>query len=187
MAKTEVLLGKRLAVHNELDGLNQGDFIHLSKEENDRLLALSKTSKLINDGSDGESTYVENDELEVIVKDIVEADVPFTRRNALIRVDSEGRKVSQSKVDVTDNGTINIPSGEEYLIGGLPVTGDVRYRFSQVVPESTWNINHNLGKFPAVIIMDYYGVEYESSIKHTDINNLTISFSNPFSGYADLN
>jgi hypothetical protein len=134
-------------------------------------------------------TYVDekDTEFKIAIKDIVKANAPFTRANALIRVDALGRNVSQSKVDVTDSGSINIPEGESYLVGGAAITQDKKFRFSQVVPELTWNINHNLGKFPAVIIMDYYGVEYESSIKHTNINNLTISFSNPFSGYADLN
>ena len=57
-----------VSIHNELEGLNDGDYIHLTQEEKDKFDSLpntfaSKTSDLTNDGADGTSTYVETDEL----------------------------------------------------------------------------------------------------------------------------
>ena len=42
-------------------------------------------------------------------------------------------------------------------------------------------------KKPTVIITDTAGTLYEGAIFYNDDNNLTITFSAPFNGYADLN
>jgi hypothetical protein len=44
-----------------------------------------------------------------------------------------------------------------------------------------------MNKFPSVTITDTAGTSYEGTIKYIDNNNLTITFSAPFKGYADLN
>jgi hypothetical protein len=59
---------KGVQVHNELEGLNDGDYIHLTQEEKEKFDELpnsfaTNTSDLINDGADGTSTYVETEEL----------------------------------------------------------------------------------------------------------------------------
>ena len=50
-----------------------------------------------------------------------------------------------------------------------------------------WEINHNLGKFPSVSIVDSAGTVVIGDVSHTDINNLTISFASGFAGTAYLN
>lgn len=64
---------------------------------------------------------------------------------------------------------------------------DKYVRYVQGVTSDVWVINHNMNKYPAVSVMDNAGTEYEGDIKHTDNNNLTITFSTAFSGFADLN
>ena len=59
---------KTIKIHNDLQGLNDGDYIHLTQEEKDTFDYLTdnfpvNTSDLINDGADGTSTYVETEEL----------------------------------------------------------------------------------------------------------------------------
>jgi hypothetical protein len=59
---------KGVQIHNELEGLNDGDYIHLTQEEKEKFDELpnsfaTNTSDLINDGADGTSTYVETEEL----------------------------------------------------------------------------------------------------------------------------
>lgn len=61
------------------------------------------------------------------------------------------------------------------------------YHYSSDIKRSVWNIQHNLGKIPSVVITDSVGTVYEGSIIHINNNNLTITFSAPFEGYADLN
>lgn len=69
---------------------------------------------------------------------------------------------------------------------GPPGT-DKNYVFTQGVPSSTWTIEHNLGKYPSVLVEDSANDEVEGDIKYTDANNLVITFSAAFSGIAYLN
>lgn len=66
-------------------------------------------------------------------------------------------------------------------------SSDKHYIFTQATPSSTWTIEHNLGKCPAVTIVDSSGDEVVGDCRHTDINNLVLSFSGAFSGIAYLN
>jgi len=43
-------------------------------------------------------------------------------------------------------------------------------------------VNHNLGRFPAVTVVDSAGTEYEVNVIHLDINNLTVTLNRPMSG-----
>ena len=52
---------------------------------------------------------------------------------------------------------------------------------------TTWSIQHNLNKFPSVIITTNAGEQVQANISHTDKNNLTITFAGAVSGYAYLN
>jgi hypothetical protein len=44
------------------------------------------------------------------------------------------------------------------------------------------SVPHGLGKRPAVTVIDTAGDEVIGDVAHTDVNNLTVSFSAPFSG-----
>lgn len=68
-----------------------------------------------------------------------------------------------------------------------PFSGDRKLRFTQSTPESTWSVIHNFGKIPSVTITDTSGNEVEGEITHIDLNSLTVTFSAPFAGFADLN
>lgn len=61
------------------------------------------------------------------------------------------------------------------------------YHHVQSNPSRVWEITHNLNKYPTVIITDNDNNEYEGEIKKIDENNIVITFSTAFSGYADLN
>lgn len=65
------------------------------------------------------------------------------------------------------------------------------YKFShihnQTVSSSTWNITHNLNKYPSVSIVDASNAEVIGEVEHINDNSLTVKFSAPFSGKAFLN
>lgn len=61
------------------------------------------------------------------------------------------------------------------------------YIHNQAVASATWNINHKLGKFPSVTIIDTSGNVVYGDIQFIDSNNITITFSASFSGKAYLN
>lgn len=61
------------------------------------------------------------------------------------------------------------------------------YQFIQGTPSSTWQIPHNLGKFPFVLLIDRYGYRLPfAPIQYVDANNINISFATPFQGTAYL-
>ena len=64
---------------------------------------------------------------------------------------------------------------------------DKTFVFNQSVAASTWNIQHNLNKFPSVTSVNINNIEVKGEIEYTDLNNLTITFSAGFSGKAYLN
>lgn len=66
-------------------------------------------------------------------------------------------------------------------------TGGDKY-FSQVFTTvATVSVAHNLGKYPAIQVLDSSLAQCEGTIVHTDLNNLTITFSASFSGTVTCN
>jgi hypothetical protein len=65
------------------------------------------------------------------------------------------------------------------------------YKFShihnQTVSSSTWNITHNLNKYPSVSVVDSSNEEVIGEVVYVNSNSLTVKFSAPFSGKAFLN
>lgn len=65
------------------------------------------------------------------------------------------------------------------------------YKFShihtQTVSSSTWNITHNLNKYPSVSVVDSSNEEVIGEVVYINSNSLTVKFSAPFSGKAFLN
>jgi hypothetical protein len=68
-----------------------------------------------------------------------------------------------------------------------PAGTDAHYSHAQGVPATVWTVAHNLGKYPAVTVMDSAGTEVEGSVVHDTTNQLTITFSAAFSGRAVCN
>lgn len=64
---------------------------------------------------------------------------------------------------------------------------DKNYLFTQPTPAATWTIDHNLGKYPCVTVIDSSGAEVEGEVIHASTSSLTLSFSGAFSGSATLN
>jgi hypothetical protein len=54
-------------------------------------------------------------------------------------------------------------------------------------PTVLWTVTHNLGKFPAVMVVDTGNSVLEADIHYADANQLTVSFGAPTSGKAYLN
>lgn len=93
--------------------------------------------------------------------------VPATARNG--RIYTGG--------NISNNNSTNTSAGG----------GDKNFVFTQGVPSATWVIQHNLGKYPSVTVIDTAGTEVEGEVQHIDINNLVLKFSAGFGGSATLN
>jgi hypothetical protein len=61
------------------------------------------------------------------------------------------------------------------------------YVYTKSVAEAVWDINHNLGKFPSVVILDSSDDEVEGDVRYINPNRITITFSAAFAGRALLN
>lgn len=58
------------------------------------------------------------------------------------------------------------------------------YVHVEVNPATQWTVNHNLNKYPAVHIVDYNNNEVVGDVRYTTVNQVVLSFSEPFSGSA---
>ena len=61
------------------------------------------------------------------------------------------------------------------------------FTFTQGSPATVWNVQHNLGKFPSVSVINNNGIIVNGQVEYIDNNNLTITFSAAFPGKAYLN
>lgn len=64
---------------------------------------------------------------------------------------------------------------------------DKHFEHVQSVASSSWTVNHNLDKRPAVTVLDSMGREMEGDVTHVTTLQLTIQFSAPFSGTCYCN
>ena len=88
----------------------------------------------------------------------------------------------------TTEGVIKYFDGQSIQeIDNQPDVPDAHQVFNQSPPSSVWNINHGLGKFPSVTVLDSAGTNVSGCVEHLDANNLRITFSSGFSGTAYLN
>jgi len=69
----------------------------------------------------------------------------------------------------------------------LDATSDKNYVHTQAVPSATWNVQHNLNKFPSVTSVNNSNIKMFGEVTYVDENNLTINFSAGFSGKAYIN
>ena len=101
----------------------------------------------------------------------------------------------------TDNGgfyTLNLTNlkGEgaledkaiyDFALFTLASQGSPTFIFTQGVPATTWNILHNLGKFPSVSVINNNNVVINGEVTYIDNNNVQLNFSAGFTGKAYLN
>ena len=87
---------------------------------------------------------------------------------------------------ITANG--NITADKYYGFAVYPeLSADKHFTFTQSTATNTWNITHNLGKFPSVSVVDSGNTVVYGNIDYTSENALTITFSAAFSGKAYMN
>jgi hypothetical protein len=84
------------------------------------------------------------------------------------------------------NGSSSTNSSDWRLNGQGGSTNN-SFRYSSDTKKLVWEIEHNLQKYPSVVVTDTAGTTYEGNVRYIDDNKLTITFSVPFKGYADLN
>ena len=83
------------------------------------------------------------------------------------------------------------PTTHQYELSTIPVPteggGDKTYIHKQVIASNTWEITHNLYKYPSVSVVDTGGNAVIGDVKYIDMNVVKVTFSSAFSGKAYLN
>lgn len=116
---------------------------------------------------------VDDDVLEVVIVDD-QADV-------VVVDDIPAVVVEQDRIEVVDVGT----QGPQGIPGVDGVDGGSFYH-SQAGVSDTWVVSHNLGYRPNVTTFNSADAQVEGEIVHDSVNQLTVTFSSAFSGYAVL-
>lgn len=86
----------------------------------------------------------------------------------------------------TPTGTSNefLMADGSVSIGG---SGDAFYEHDQSTSNNSWVVNHNLGKYPSATVIDTANSVVQGLVTYNSLNQLTITFNNPFSGKAYIN
>ena len=95
-------------------------------------------------------------------------------------------------VTITQSGynkstVIKQPVENQIDIRGLKGGGDKNYVHVQDTPASVWTASHNLGKKPAVVVVDSAEDVVYGDIRYIDDNTVTLTFVGAFSGRAYFN
>lgn len=61
----------------------------------------------------------------------------------------------------------------------------VSYHHVQAVPETVWTVNHDLGRYPSVAVLDSAGSQIEVAVSHQSLNVVVLTLAYAISGTAD--
>jgi len=86
---------------------------------------------------------------------------------------------------ISGNATATLSNDDYYAFS--PATGDKTYEHIQGAASATWEITHNLGKYPSVTVQDSADTGVVGEITYNTDQKITITFSGAISGKAYLN
>jgi hypothetical protein len=85
------------------------------------------------------------------------------------------------------NGVLDINKFYDFAVFTLSSQGAPTFIFNQNTVATVWNIQHNLGKFPSITVIDSGNTVIIGEYTYIDNNNVQLNFSAAFSGKAYLN
>ena len=85
------------------------------------------------------------------------------------------------------NGNLTDLLYYDFAVFTLSSQGAPTFIFTQAVADTVWNVNHNLGKFPSITVIDTANTVVAGEYTYIDNNNVTLTFSAAFAGKAYLN
>ena len=85
------------------------------------------------------------------------------------------------------NGVLDLNKFYDFAVFTLSSQGVPTFVFDQAAPATVWNIQHNLGKFPSVSVINNNNVVINGEVTYIDNNNVQLNFSAGFTGKAYLN
>lgn len=70
---------------------------------------------------------------------------------------------------------------------GVFVVTSTTYVHEQGIASDTWEIEHNLNKYPSVTLVDSAGTQFQGRVEYTDENNCIVYMNGATKGKAYLN
>ena len=127
------------------------------------------------------------EQVDEVVVNIQEGTVPST-----LTISESPQLVTLDITEIPSEVNVNIVENKQEvnisIITSSPGSGgDLSYEYSQMVPLSSWEIEHNLAKYPSVTIVDSGGNTVIGDIIYNSENKVTVTFGAAFSGNAYFN
>ena len=100
----------------------------------------------------------------------------------------KGNVYTLTLLNIGGNGNLDINKFYDFAIFTLSSgLADKTFVFTQNAPATTWNVQHNLQKFPSITVIDTGDTVVTGEYTYIDNNNVTLTFSAGFAGKAYLN
>lgn len=104
-----------------------------------------------------------------------------TTRPGLIRIAND-----QEALDATSIDTAITPHTLSLFLESKGIGETTEYELGGIASD-TWEINHNLGRYPVVTVVDSSGKEVITEVQYIDKNNCIVFAKGEFKGTAYLN
>lgn len=106
------------------------------------------------------------------------------------RIDTEVETLND-RIDDIEQGAITEIIGEGNISATqsentVTITAET-FVFEQGIPADTWEITHNLNKYPSVTLTDSAGRVFQSEIDYIDTNSLVVYINGAVNGKAYIN
>ena len=85
------------------------------------------------------------------------------------------------------NGNFEVNKFYDFALFTLTTQGTPTFEFDQGDPVTTWDITHNLGKFPSITVIDTGNTVVTGEYNYVTNNRVILTFSAAFAGKAYLN
>ena len=138
-------------------------------------------SQLVGDGTSQSFT---------VTHDFGSRDVQVSVYRAIAPFDEVVADIERTDATTVTVRTLTVPATDEYrvVVAGTSLAGeDKNHVHTQGSPSATWTVAHNLGKWPAVDVVDTGNSVVIPSATYIDINTVQLTFGSPTSGKAFVN
>ena len=88
---------------------------------------------------------------------------------------------------IAGNGTFDINKFYDFAVFTLNTQGSTTFEFDQAAAATTWDITHNLGKFPSITVIDTGNTVVTGEYNYVSNIRVILTFSAAFAGKAYLN